>query len=550
MQLGVGSVGTLISHHLRLTSPSPISLLVRKAQKFRHVRVPDVSGEAPQTSLSVRRIGEPSPTISTGYDIEQYLLSTLPPSDARTTYPSATREYSNITHPPNGPIDSLIVTLKTYTTVEALSALAPRLGPSSVVTLLQNGMGMYDQLCARVFPDPAKRPFFVLGTTTHGVAKAPSGRVGDVVHNTREGEGGMTFGVVPDPRKQVDLEDWLWGYHAGQESILLPPASPVLPLPSPPSITPLPSSSPSSTGVPLDKLHQTLTALLSLSPLSPSLVPMPHLQHQLLLKLAMNSAINPLTSILGLGSLPNGALVACSPGYKLTGSLLAEASTILTAYIHSLHAPRPAPPDVLRLFSLSSLEARTLAVIRQTASNKSSMAADIAAGKAAEIGEINGYLVGLASRLGVPAPLNRMMVDMVKYISALSATYPSASVPPQYRLALKGTKSALKQDADIAMQERKLALEERKMDLEERMIRVKEDEALDRLQYRRRRKRAEEGDKRREGKGWYEAMVQRQKERGVSEEVIQGREERRRVKKQAKWLEREGKQAEVVEGGT
>jgi 2-dehydropantoate 2-reductase len=259
---------------------------------------------------------------------------------------------------------------------------------------------------------------------------------------------------------------------------------------------------------------------------------MPHLQHQLLLKLAINSAINPLTAILGLGSLPNGALTACAPGYSLTSALTDEASTILTAYIHSLHAPRPAPAEVVRLFSHDSLVQRTSTVIRQTASNRSSMASDIAAGNLAEVNEINGYLASLASRLGVPAPLNRMMVDMVKFVSALSATYPSKSVPAQYRIALKDTKSALKSDADVAMQERKLALEERKMDLEERMIRVKEDEALDRVQARRRRKRAGEATRNKEGKSWYEAKVERQMDRGVTEQELLDRSERRQRIKQ------------------
>ena len=176
------------------------------------------------------------------------------------------------------------------------------------------------------------------------------------------------------------------------------------------------------------------------------------------------------------------------------------------------------------------------------------MATDIASGQPAEIGEINGYLVSLASRLGVPSPLNKQVSDMVKFIGALSGNYTSASVPAQYRIPLKGTQNALKSDAEISMQERKIALEERKMDLEERMIRVKEDEALDRVQARRRRRRDGEADKRAAAKGWYDALVQRQNERGqarseerAGEGDVRGRErvERRRRIQEAARLRRE-----------
>ncbi len=110
-----------------------------------------------------------------------------------------------------GPIQSLIVCLKTSATLAALEHLAPRLAPSSVITLLQNGMGVYDQLCSRLFTDPAKRPFFVLGSITHGVAAEPGTSAGKVLHHTEPGKGDVKFGVVPDSREEVDIDRWLFG---------------------------------------------------------------------------------------------------------------------------------------------------------------------------------------------------------------------------------------------------------------------------------------------------------------------------------------------------
>jgi len=85
-------------------------------------------------------------------------------------------------------IQNLIVATKTYATSDALRPLVQRLGPSSTLLFLQNGMGMYpdiwlclskpfvlsvagtiDHVTSDVFEDPPLRPHYLAGIVSHGV---------------------------------------------------------------------------------------------------------------------------------------------------------------------------------------------------------------------------------------------------------------------------------------------------------------------------------------------------------------------------------------------
>ena len=367
--------------------------------------------------------------------------------------------------PPNGPISSLIVCLKTSATVSALQILKARISPSSVITLVQNGMGVYDELCSSIWPDPKTRPYFIIGTTTHGVS--PGDQRGVVRHQSKGGEGEVKWGVVPDPRNEVDLEAWLWGQHVASSPILAPPSAPGLPLRSIPRCT-----------TDLRPLSDTITALLSLSLLSPTLLPMPHLHHQQLLKLALNSVINPLTAILGAGSLPNGALFGSIPSQRLIRGLVREISKVLTAYLHTLSSPHAPPPDVIRLFSPEGLEKRVVSLIQSTAQNRSSMAVDVSMGRTTEIEHINGYLIALGRRLGIDTIHHRMLRDMVKFTAEINGlkTDSQHGTPEQVADRRADIQAKLGQPRKLSPKETEL--EEKRLELQERQIWVEEDRLL------------------------------------------------------------------------
>ncbi|ORY24770.1 ketopantoate reductase PanE/ApbA C terminal-domain-containing protein [Naematelia encephala] len=462
--LGIGSIGILVAHHLRRALPTnPITLIFRNAAKFQQSRIPDSSASSdtasrPLLPFELRVDQEGTSSISTNFDSED--VRGPPPEDEILPHDSE----DPLNPPPYGPIRSLIVTLKTNQTLQALSGLKPRLGPSSVISLLQNGMGVYDELCSELWPDPITRPQFIIGTTTHGVSRGF--RPNHVLYRSNPGEGEIKWGVVPDPRKQLDVEKWLWNEPVSSLPILAPPPSPILPLPIP-----------SYTDTDVEPLYHTLTALLSLSALTPALLPMPHLHHQLLLKLALNSIINPLTAVLGGGVMPNGGLLASSSSVNSMQLLAEETSAVISAYLHSLSAPLAPAPDILRLFSSQALKARAIALCRSTSANISSMAADVTKGRETEIANINGYIVELGKRLNVDTPQHLMIIDMVRFASQFR--------DPR-RESFKESRSKVDQaNANVMRQilrqppaylsSRQLALEERRLDIREKRLAVEED---------------------------------------------------------------------------
>jgi 2-dehydropantoate 2-reductase len=392
-------------------------------------------------TLTVARNGGDTVTTS-GYEIDVSRASKM--LSLREAIGAGTLRAINV----GGPIDSLIVCTKAPATALALADLRTRLRPSSVITLLQNGMGVYDELCEKYWPEPATRPQFVLATTTHGVSPVQPGKV---LHVTRPGEGALKFGVVPDPRG-TDIEQWLWGGEVGNLPMLTPPDSPRNPLPPPPA------------GAGLDNLHATLGALLSLAPLVPTLLPMPHLYHELLLKLAVNASINPLTAVLGGGYLSNGTLVRGTPGRRLIKQTATETSRILTAYLASLAGGTP-EPDTARLFAPDVLTKRITTVATETRDNTSSMALDVKNGRMSEIDYINGYLVALGDRLGVPTPVHRALVEMVKFKAQVAGL--GDRIYPAVRDHVRANENE-------ALEIRKLALDERRVALQERELLIRE----------------------------------------------------------------------------
>lgn len=445
-QLGVGSVGTLVAHHLRLSNPNAsVSLVFRNAAAFSKKNLRRDGVERP--TLKVTRTGGDT-VVSEGYDVD-----VATPSKAPGLLNAAVEDGVDYVHA-YGPIDSLIVCTKTLSTAAAIEGLQSRLSATSVITLLQNGMGVFDELCTKFWPDPLTRPNFVLGTTTHGVTPAgEGGERGNVAHMSPPGEGAIKWGVVPDPREEINFETWLWGRPVGDLPALTPPESPALPLRTPPA------------GPGMDNLRATLEALLSMGQLSPSLLPMPHLYHELLLKLAVNAAINPLTAVLGGGYLQNGSLHRSGPGHRLVQQVVKETSRVLTAYLHTLSGPHATPPDTVRLFSYESLMSRVQQVIAATRDNISSMANDVKYGRMTEIDYINGYLIDLATRHGVATPTNRMLVQMVKFKAEVGGLSPN--IYPNTRRAVRDGEQGALEQRRLSLEARKIALKERSMFLQE-----------------------------------------------------------------------------------
>ena len=118
-------------------------------------------------------------------------------------------------------------------------------------------------------------------------------------------------------------------------------------------------------------------------------------------KLIVNAGINPLTAVTRL---PNGKLT----DYEGTRKILRAAVT---------EAIRIAKRKRIKLIYDDPL-AKVEAVCEATASNISSMLQDVLRKKRTEIDFINGVIVRQGQELGIPVPVNTLLVDLVKTIES------------------------------------------------------------------------------------------------------------------------------------
>jgi len=229
------------------------------------------------------------------------------------------------------PIECLIITTKAHQTRAALKPYITRLSATTLVTFIQNGMGVVDSVRDIL---PSQR--IVLGTTTHAVYRSHT----DQFHWVFDGD---TF-LAPHGTT----------FLAPQETEIL-----------------------SSIG---------------------QLIAFPLLEQLLYRKLALNACINPVTAIYKV----RNAEVARegNPPHELAMRLANEIHVIYS----NLH------PDI----DVSRLAEDVTRLATNTASNTSSMLADIINGKTTEIDFINGYIVKMGQSAGMDVSQNEMVVQKVK----------------------------------------------------------------------------------------------------------------------------------------
>jgi len=116
-------------------------------------------------------------------------------------------------------------------------------------------------------------------------------------------------------------------------------------------------------------------------------------------KLAVNCGINALTAILRV---PNGELLGRPGARRLMEAAAAEAGAVAAAAGITL-AEDPVE--------------RVLQVARATAANRSSMLQDVERGRRTEVDAINGAVAERGRALGVPAPVNAALFDLVRSLS-------------------------------------------------------------------------------------------------------------------------------------
>ena len=385
--LGLGPIGCLLAHNLRRILPPQhtITLIHKKRYDAQQFLTEDAR------SIRVERTG--IATTSKGFLDEVFYHNTPHPDQkGQELEPEATSH-----------IESIFVALKAHHTVKALTALRPRLNANSTIVLLNNGMGIHEELVSDVFLNPTQCPHFILASNTHGAF------VKDPYRIIHAGMGSIEFGISPD----VQGRD----YEAGLKDQTLPPQNRRLRL-----------SDISPPGDPdarrYKSLRETIAALLLLEDLNVSWKAVGEMHLIVRRKLAVNAVINPLTAIL---SCRNGDLFQHPFAVEILDKVCAEASMVYGAQmgadhdawmreleIRGVNPDEVEPPTLPEPLTVESLKKEVHRIADLTKGNISSMLQDVRRGRKTEVDYINGYLENSGRRFGVETPVNSTLLNLVK----------------------------------------------------------------------------------------------------------------------------------------
>ncbi|GLB35874.1 putative ketopantoate reductase PanE/ApbA C terminal [Lyophyllum shimeji] len=392
--LGLGPIGSLVAYHLRRALPRDHSItLIHRTQS--------------QANAALARGGaihiEQQGVVTTAAGFRSEVFEGIDPSAKS---PRSREETKKSGGPED--IESLFITTKAHQTVPAVQRLLPRLSPNTTIVLLQNGMGVYEELVHDIFRNPEQRPHFILASNTHGAFRKHT----DFVH---AGVGEICFGIVPDPGGR--------SFEAGFEDPAIPRFER---RPRLSDITPV-TDDPAHARY--SSLRGTVAALLLLEPLNVSWQPMSQIQTAMRRKLVANAVINPLTAIMGCR---NGEVFTTNAAKRILQRVCQEASDAFAAQIKSdsrawlgtlategVDTERVTIERLPRSLTRPALEKEVLRVAQATRGNISSMLSDVRLGRSTEIDFMNGYLLKLGSTYRVEMPATAMLLNLVKMRSAI-----------------------------------------------------------------------------------------------------------------------------------
>lgn len=386
--LGLGSIGSLLSHHLRLAvlPTNTITLIHRTHKQARdamsHGGVIHVESQGLVSTAS-------------GFKSEPFETYGRKKTENHQGLKEIQKAHS---------IESLFVTTKAHHTLPAIRRLLPHLSNNTTIVLMQNGMGIYEELVTQVFRNPKQRPHFILASNTHGAFRQSTFKV---VH---AGLGRIEFGIVPDPSGRDHEIGFLDGTASKEERI--PRLADIMP----------PSDDPSFGRY--ASLKNTVAALLLMKPLNTSWKPISDVQTAMRRKLVANAVINPLTALMGCR---NGDILRTEASRRIMRRVCQEGQDVFAAQLKAetaawtdnLASTHTAAVRLPRALTAAMLEKEVQRVVKVTKGNISSMLTDIRLGKATEIGFINGYLLKLGSTYHTPMPATATLLNLVKMRQAI-----------------------------------------------------------------------------------------------------------------------------------
>lgn len=321
--LGAGGVGTLIASSL--TKEFKVNFIVRNAAKL-------ASLLETNNEFAIKRLFDNN-------QVMRYRINGGFPADQI----------------PDQHIDFLLICVKTFDTVKSLTPLMDRITAKTRILLVQNGMGVVDELYSKLWTDVASRPTIYQGVISHGVWQSPE-------FNNTYNYNHAGFGYLKVCQIPRDL-----GNSAGSDETI--------------------------------KNDGVINALLQ-SDLNVTSYPYAELLVYQIQKFLVNCCMNATTSIVD------------AKNYKLAG--LKETDTLFTSILsESLDVLYKAYPTL----SASPLAKELLSLEKQLAfvkyvgfqinsKNSTSMRQDVLNLRDTEIDYINGHIVKKAAELGAAAPVS------------------------------------------------------------------------------------------------------------------------------------------------
>lgn len=334
--LGAGSMGSLLAHEIAKQFPNEIQtvLLFRsraRLDQFIHEK----------SELQIRRFGDNESKLSKSQHMAGYEPPLLKGGNPAW-------------------IENLVVSTKTYNTIQAFEPYIKNLNSKSNILILQNGMGMAECLRNRFWPNPKDAPTFFQAISTHGAFKSSP----NVVQHAAIG----TLKVSRIPPE---------GSFAKEEYTLndLPPFLKLI--------------------IETRSLHSTYESYdkFILSQIE---------------KLMANICINPMTTILDCS---NGDLLFGNKIVPMLKKAISEAIFVIKAEYDGVlrHIP-----EANSFLDDERLLISVLNVCKLTAQNSSSMREDVRNLNQTEIDWLNGHIMALGRKHGISTPINKFLTYMVK----------------------------------------------------------------------------------------------------------------------------------------
>jgi 2-dehydropantoate 2-reductase len=274
-------------------------------------------------------------------------------------------------------IDYLIMAMKPQKIVSALLSIKHRIGAHTSILVIHVGMGVIEQICAEVFPDPAKRPCFLMGQSSHGVENVTS--------------------PVPTATRKAPIPAFQYTHaQRGALEVSLLPRNSSRPL-----------DAEASREGKFSEGQQFLMEVLRSSPnIMATEISAMDMHLGQLDGLAVRSVINPVTALLDG---PVGSLLHNYSLTRVSRLLLAEISLVL----RSLPELRGHPEAETR-FDAARLEGLVVQAATRGSRRLPAMARDTRMGHKTEIDYLNGYVVKRGEEMGVKCFLNYMVAQLVR----------------------------------------------------------------------------------------------------------------------------------------